>query len=190
MIPSNAASLTGAYGNIFDLDANIVLRADDNDGIVQPGNSATKRRHGGPHPAPKHGAPATPASPLPAGSTATPIKELQEDLVRIGYSLLSTTARTSAHKVGIYDELTTKAVEAFQRHFFSGDRRRDKKAEADSYGKVDKATAQMIKNVLGGSIGPRRKFLRRGESCLKLRDVRPQDLRDEELRLRLRGQVP
>ena len=155
MIPSHGdVSLTGAYGNLFDLDANIVLREDDNDGIVQPGNSAAKRRHGGPHPAPKHGAPATPATPLPAGSTATPIKELQEDLVRIGYSLLSTANRTAAHKVGIYDALTTKAVAAFQRHFFSGDRRRDKKAEKDSYGKVDKATAQMIKNVLGGSIGP------------------------------------
>jgi N-acetyl-anhydromuramyl-L-alanine amidase AmpD len=155
MIPSHAdVPLTGAYGSIFDLDATIMLRKDDNDGIVQPGNTIAARRHGGPHPAAKHGAPAIPATPLPAGSTATPIKELQEDLVRIGYSLLSTTARKSAHKVGIYDELTTKAVEAFQRHFFSGDRRRDKKAEADSYGKVDKATAQMIKNVLGGSIGP------------------------------------
>jgi N-acetyl-anhydromuramyl-L-alanine amidase AmpD len=148
MIPSAAnVSITGAYGGIFDLDANIMLQENDNDGITQPGNH-TKARHGGP---PKHG---THATPLPAGSTATPIKELQEDLVRIGYSLLTTADRTTAHKVGIYDELTTKAVEAFQRHFFSGNRRREKKPEHDSKGKVDMATAQMIKNVLGGSIGP------------------------------------
>jgi N-acetyl-anhydromuramyl-L-alanine amidase AmpD len=79
---------------------------------------------------------------------------LQDDLVRIGYSLLSTADRTSRHKVGVYDSFTTRAVEAFQRHFFSGDRRRDKQSEKASKGKLDKATAQTIKNVLAGSIGP------------------------------------
>jgi N-acetyl-anhydromuramyl-L-alanine amidase AmpD len=153
MIPAHDVSLIGAYGNIFDLDPSIMLREGDNDGIAQPGNSTTPR-HGGPHPAPKHGAPATPATPLPAGSTATPVKELQDDLVRIGYSLLSTADRTSRHKVGVYDSFTTRAVEAFQRHFFSGDRRRDKQSEKASKGKLDKATAQTIKNVLAGSIGP------------------------------------
>jgi hypothetical protein len=74
--------------------------------------------------------------------------------VRIGYSLLTTAARTAAHQVGVYDALTAHAVAAFQRHFFCGDRRRDKAAEKHSQSKVDKATAQMIKNVLGGSIGP------------------------------------
>jgi hypothetical protein len=142
-----------AYGGIFTLDPGIVLQQDDNDGIRQPGNTVAAT-HGGPHPAPKHGAPKPPTTPLPAGSTAPPAKELQEDLVRIGYSLLSTATRAARHQVGVYDDYAAAAVEAFQRHFFSGDRRRDKKPEKDSRGKVDLATAQMIKNVLAGSIGP------------------------------------
>ncbi len=71
-----------------------------------------------------------------AGTPGTPIQELQQDLADIGYSV--------KHVNGDYDKYLRLAVAAFQRHFFSGNRRR----EAD--GKVDKQTAQMIKNVIGG----------------------------------------
>ncbi len=161
MIPSAPdVSLAGAYGGIFDLAPAIMLQEGDNDGIVQPGNPTTPH-HGGPQPAPKHGVPAPPPSPLPAGSSATPIKELQDDLVRIGYSLLSPAARLHAHKVGVYDDFTSYAVGAFQRHFFSGDRRRSAQDETNTAvrgdrgkGKFDKTTAQMLKNVLTGLFGP------------------------------------
>jgi N-acetyl-anhydromuramyl-L-alanine amidase AmpD len=154
MIPSAPdVSLTGAYGSIFDLAPTIVLQENDNDGIAQPGNSATPR-HGGPQPAPKHGFPAPPPTPIPPGTNATPIKELQDDLVTIGYSLLSPTVRTQRNKVGVYDRFTKLAVWAFQRHFFSGDRRRAKDVEKATTGKVDKVTAQMIKNVLAGLAPP------------------------------------
>jgi N-acetylmuramoyl-L-alanine amidase len=71
-----------------------------------------------------------------ADISGTPIKDLQTDLGQIGYSV---------HVNGTYDKYTDRAVAAFQRHFFSGSRRRT----AD--GKVDKDTAQMIKNVVGSS---------------------------------------
>ena len=66
--------------------------------------------------------------------SGTPVTDLQNDLAQIGYSL---------HVNGRYDKYTKLAVAAFQRHFFSGSRRRT----AD--GRVDKETAQMIKNVTG-----------------------------------------
>lgn len=77
----------------------------------------------------KFGAKIRPATP------GTPVNDLQNDLAQIGYSL---------HVNGSYDKYTKLAVASFQRHFFSGSRRRD----AD--GKVDKATAEMIKNVVNG----------------------------------------
>jgi N-acetyl-anhydromuramyl-L-alanine amidase AmpD len=66
----------------------------------------------------------------------TPIQELKQDLADIGYSLKEVN--------GKYDHYTERAVAAFQRHFFSGSRKRY------ASGKVDKETAQMIKNVVGG----------------------------------------
>ncbi|SRR6266478_419639 len=70
-----------------------------------------------------------------ARTPGTPITDLQNDLAQIGYSL---------HVNGVYDKYTELAVVAFQRHFFSGSRRRK------DGGRVDKETAQMIKNVIGG----------------------------------------
>jgi N-acetyl-anhydromuramyl-L-alanine amidase AmpD len=66
--------------------------------------------------------------------TGTPITDLQTDLAAIGYSL---------HVNRYYDKYMERAVAAFQRHFFSGNRRR----AAD--GRVDQETAQVIKNVIG-----------------------------------------
>jgi len=63
-----------------------------------------------------------------------PIEDLQTDLKTIGYSL----------KVnGTFDNYTLFAVQAFQRHFFSGTRTRS------AAGSIDRETAQMIKNVRG-----------------------------------------
>jgi N-acetylmuramoyl-L-alanine amidase len=110
MIPQNVV-LGDAYGKLFNGPDLIVLKAGDNDAGHKFGGNV-----------------------LP-GTPGTPIRELQQDLTDIGYSL---------HVNGVFDQYTLLAVKAFQRHFFSGSRKRD----AD--GIVDNLDAQMIKNVKGG----------------------------------------
>ncbi len=122
MIPQTV-DLGDAYGKLFTLAENVVLQTReidiDHDNPALRDNDAHHR----------FGAKIRPDTP------GTPITDLQNDLAQIGYSL---------HVNGDYDKYTKLAVAAFQRHFFSGSRRRT----AD--GKVDKDTAQMIKNVLNG----------------------------------------
>jgi len=119
MIPQSV-TLGAAYGDLFSSAEKVVLATNDHDAIAahpphkaQPGHFGGKDR------------PDTPGNP---------IFEVQSDLAQIGYSVKAN---------GTYDQYTERAVAAFQRHFFSGTRRR----KAD--GKVDKETAQMLKNVIG-----------------------------------------
>lgn len=109
MIPQNVV-LGDAYGGLFNGAEDVVLVSGDND---------VKHRFGG---------------KKRTDTPGTPIKDLQQDISDIGYSL---------HVNGVYDQYTEFGVRAFQRHFFSGSRLQT----AD--GRVDRATAQMIKNVKG-----------------------------------------
>jgi N-acetylmuramoyl-L-alanine amidase len=122
MIPRDVA-LGDAYGKLFTLAEDVVLQTretEKNPNDPKLRDNDAKHRFGG---------------KIRPGTPGTPITDLQNDLAQIGYSL---------HVNGDYDKYTKLAVAAFQRHFFSGTRRRT----AD--GKVDKDTAQMIKNVLNG----------------------------------------
>jgi N-acetyl-anhydromuramyl-L-alanine amidase AmpD len=109
MIPQDVPQ-ADAYGGLFNLAEAVVLTMNDNDAGHVFGGKARP------------------------GTPGTPIRDLQTDLDKIGYSL---------HVNGKYDKYTHYAVAAFQRHFFSGDRRQE------STGNVDEQTAQLIKNVLG-----------------------------------------
>jgi N-acetyl-anhydromuramyl-L-alanine amidase AmpD len=120
MIPQDLP-LGDAYGGLFNLADAVVLRLDESD----PPPAAPNK----PAPAPHYGGKNRP------GVAGTVIRDLQKDLAQIGYSL---------HVNGQYDKYTHFAVAAFQRHFFSGSRRR----KAVENGLVDKGTAQMIKNVI------------------------------------------
>jgi N-acetyl-anhydromuramyl-L-alanine amidase AmpD len=132
MIPLDTP-LGDAYGNLFNLAEVVILRENDND---------ARHHFGGKN------RPATPG---------TPIADLQDDLAQIGYSIppagrevqnVDNPSKTHPYVRGTYDNYTTWAVKAFQRHFFSGSRRRG------ANGTVDQATAQMIKNVLAGISAP------------------------------------
>jgi N-acetylmuramoyl-L-alanine amidase len=112
MIPGKLPLGDDAYGKLFAGAADFALQRGDKDAT---------HRFGGKN--------------LP-GTPGTPIKELQQDLADIGYSLKAVN--------GHFNDYTELAVKAFQRHFFSGSRRR----AAD--GRVDTETAQMIKNVRSG----------------------------------------
>jgi N-acetylmuramoyl-L-alanine amidase len=70
-----------------------------------------------------------------ASVTGTPVQELQEDLRDIGYSV--------GTPDGDFGKKTERAVEIFQEHFFTGTRSRS----AAPDGKVDRATAELIKQV-------------------------------------------
>jgi len=111
MIPGDVP-LGDTYGKLFNGTETVVLKFDDHDGSH------------------KYGGKPRPATP------GKPVRELQQDLATIGYSV---------HITGDFEESTVLAVKAFQRHFFSGDRRR----AVD--GRVDRETAQMIQNVKGAS---------------------------------------
>ncbi|MGA7502126.1 MAG: N-acetylmuramoyl-L-alanine amidase [Isosphaeraceae bacterium] len=70
-----------------------------------------------------------------AGVTGTPVQEIQEDLRDIGYSV--------GTPDGDFGRKTEAAVEMFQEHFFSRPRQRGTRPD----GRVDQATAEMIKRV-------------------------------------------
>jgi N-acetylmuramoyl-L-alanine amidase len=126
MIPRDVP-LGDAYSKFFTASDDVMLQEGDRDG--QPAIHADKKH--------KQERP-----PIPG----TPILEVQNDLARIGYSV--------KNRDGHYSHYTDRAVAAFQRHFFSGNRRRSDAEKARTDGKVDKATAQMIKNVLAGLPAP------------------------------------
>jgi N-acetyl-anhydromuramyl-L-alanine amidase AmpD len=71
--------------------------------------------------------------------TGTPVRELQEDLEHIGYSV-----RPASGTMGTFDLHTERAVDRFQRHFFAGTR---KIFRAGRIGRVDALTANWIKTV-------------------------------------------
>jgi N-acetyl-anhydromuramyl-L-alanine amidase AmpD len=70
------------------------------------------------------------------------IQELQEDLEHIGYSL-----RPVGGHFGEFDVYTERAVDRFQRHFFSGNR---KVYRVGRLGRVDALSANWIKTVRAG----------------------------------------
>ena len=71
------------------------------------------------------------------------VKEVQNDLLRIGY--------LCDPAYGDYSKITERAVEMFQQHMFSGSRRLSDKPEGGD-GRLDHATASMIKKVLASPI--------------------------------------
>jgi N-acetyl-anhydromuramyl-L-alanine amidase AmpD len=72
---------------------------------------------------------------IPIKGANPPIRELHEDLSKIGYSV-------GVKGSGIYDKQIEQAVLVFQQHFFSGTRKRK------TNGLLDNETAIMIKKVL------------------------------------------
>jgi N-acetyl-anhydromuramyl-L-alanine amidase AmpD len=73
------------------------------------------------------------------GFTGTPVRELQEDLEHIGYSV-----RPAGGAMGTFNLHTERAVDRFQRHFFAGTR---KMFRVGRMGRVDALTANWIKAV-------------------------------------------
>jgi N-acetyl-anhydromuramyl-L-alanine amidase AmpD len=73
------------------------------------------------------------------GFAGTPVRELQEDLKHIGYSL-----KMSPAVLGTFDFSCEQAVDRFQRHFFAGAR---KGLRAGRMKRVDAVTADWIKRV-------------------------------------------
>jgi N-acetyl-anhydromuramyl-L-alanine amidase AmpD len=73
------------------------------------------------------------------GLVGMPVRELQEDLEHIGYS-----ARPVGGGFGTFDLHTERALDRFQRHFFSGTR---KGQRAGRMGRLDALTANWIKSV-------------------------------------------
>lgn len=102
------------YANIFTTFAGISLRRNDNDG---------RRVFGG--------------AKRAATYTGNPVRELQDDLTAIGY--------TVGTPDGDYGHKTHGAVKVFQEHHFSGGR-----GHKAPDGQADPQTADLIKSVLGG----------------------------------------
>jgi len=107
MIPPADTSVGDAYENLFGSIPDLILRYGDND---------TEHRYGG---------------VIRKGIKGTPMKDLQQDLQDIGYSI----HRPS----GTYDNYLIFAIHRFQSHFFSGSRKKK------TTGKIDAETAGWIK---------------------------------------------
>ncbi|MGH8549204.1 MAG: N-acetylmuramoyl-L-alanine amidase [Methylococcales bacterium] len=72
-----------------------------------------------------------------------PITELQDDLIQIGYDLVS--GKVQPKTTGVFDENTRVCVKRFQQHFFTFDR-----LLASADGRVNRMTAEWIKKVRKG----------------------------------------
>jgi N-acetyl-anhydromuramyl-L-alanine amidase AmpD len=145
MVPRNGnISLDQAYGGFFRHEPQ---------GELKPGDQDKKRDWGGRGRGTDKRSPWV-AGPVPvvvevivaiatgngaATVSGAPIAELQKDLIDIGYSFLKVT--------GVYDALTTNAVEFFQKHFFAGSRKGLVKLKGPGKATVDRVTAEYIKRV-------------------------------------------
>ena len=129
MIPSSTATLAAtAYGGFFGLFPNESLRHGDDDAKGVFGLKTKEQR----------GKLVTKPSDRPtlaALDASAPIAELQADLRAIGYFVGS--------DQGKYLAATAKAVDKFQRHFFTTQRPH----VGGITGRLDRATAEMIKKV-------------------------------------------
>ncbi len=124
MIPRPLAALSSMVSAFFraSLPGPAVLRRGDRD----PTATSPARLGGVPRP----------------GFTGTPIRDIQQDLEHIGYSV-----RPVGGAFGVFDLHTTKAVDRFQRHFFAGTRQ---SLRAGRLGRVDFVTAVWLKAVRAG----------------------------------------
>ncbi len=113
MLISYGPPVPGFYGGFFTLVPTGFLRAGDDDSHHHVGGKVHK------------------------GFTGTPVRELQDDLAAIGYSLVPN---------GKFDKKTERAVIAFQEHFFAAGR-----GNGTANGHVDYNTASMIKGVRDAS---------------------------------------
>jgi N-acetyl-anhydromuramyl-L-alanine amidase AmpD len=110
LVPIAGPPAPGIYQGVFQLAGNVVLRRGDNDNH--------HRFSGSSHPQ----------------MSGTPIRELQDDLAAVGYSV--------GTPDGDFGDFTQHAVNAFQEHFFAGGR-----GHKSPDGRVDFLTAAMIKSV-------------------------------------------
>lgn len=124
MIPRPLAALPSMVSSFFrlSLPGPAVLREGDHD--------------------PRGSTPAKLGGVSRPGFTGTPIRDVQDDLEHIGYSV-----RPVGGALGTFDLHTRKAVDRFQRHFFAGTRQA---LRAGRLGRVDFVTAVWIKAVRAG----------------------------------------
>lgn len=125
MVPQAVAGIRSVISNVFTGGlgpAPAVLRQGDRD--------------------PTPTAPAILGGVARPGFTGTPVRAIQEDLERIGYS-----TRRAGGVLGVFDLHTERAVDKFQRHFFAG---RRKALRVGRLGRVDILTAAWLKAVRAG----------------------------------------
>lgn len=114
--------IQGLYSGVFDIIDGLVLRTNDNDDREVYGGRKLKRSE---------------RDALVNNSDATDIiRSIQNDLLRIGYLVKAN---------GIFDRYTFRAVDRFQRHYFSGTRRA--LLPTHRLGQVDRVTADAIRRV-------------------------------------------
>jgi N-acetyl-anhydromuramyl-L-alanine amidase AmpD len=129
MVPKTTTTLAaGDYAGFFQLFPGDALRQGDEDAkSLYGGRTAEQRAKINPKP--------VAGQTLETLNRGNPIAELQADLRAIGYFVGS--------DQGKYGPATTKAVDKFQRHFFTVQRPHT----GGATGRVDRATAEMIKKV-------------------------------------------